>query len=253
MVFRRPEFIQYFQTATPVSELGRLNIGSRPAKRPKKGGGVETLRAIPWIFAWTQTRMHLPVWLGIGRALQQAIDAGRLDDLRDMYQNWPFFQGTLDLVEMVLAKADPTISMLYDKILVQEELWGLGEELRRRLLDTKQTILVVAGKATLLEGYKGVSLHATADLSVKLSLRAPYVAPLNIMQCLCLKSLRDYEEKLAKGEEVSAYEPQDPEVLDLLSRDPNLAQSDQVPFVRAMNDALIITIKGIAAGMQNTG
>ena len=74
-----------------ISELGGLNIGSRPAKR-KTNGGIETLRAIPWIFAWTQTRLHLPVWLGIGEAFEEAIEKGQLDLLKEMYATWPFFQ-----------------------------------------------------------------------------------------------------------------------------------------------------------------
>eukprot|EP00955_Chlamydomonas_euryale_P085488 364100-Chlamydomonas_euryale.AAC.66 len=91
IVFQNPDFVPYFHTATPVSELGGLNIGSRPAKR-KPGGGVGTLRAIPWIFAWTQTRLHLPVWLGIGEALEKAFEESGEDVLSDMYDNWPFFQ-----------------------------------------------------------------------------------------------------------------------------------------------------------------
>eukprot|EP00798_Chlamydomonas_sp_ICE-L_P009929 gene9929-7799_t len=303
VVFKTPDFIPYFHSATPVSELGRLNIGSRPAKRPNQGGGVETLRAIPWIFAWTQTRMHLPVWLGIGKSLENAIANGKIDVLKDMYKNWPFFQGTLDLVEMVLAKADPKISMLYDKILKilfvasktellegyvgvnshaasdlnkilfvaskTELLEGyvgvnshaasdLDVKLALRapyaasktlLLNTQQKILFVASKTELLQGYIGVNSHAASDLDVKLALRAPYVAPLNILQCLCLKNLRDFS---SRDQSQVTYDPKDPEVLDLLSRDPNPDKS-QHPFVSAMNDSLIITIKGVAAGMQNTG
>ncbi|KIY91861.1 phosphoenolpyruvate carboxylase [Monoraphidium neglectum] len=90
-VFQRPEFVEYFNLATPAQELGRLNIGSRPASR-KVTKGVEGLRAIPWVFAWTQTRLNLPVWLGIGDALSAAIDEGKLDTLQDMYDNWPFFK-----------------------------------------------------------------------------------------------------------------------------------------------------------------
>src|SRR5205823_12472727 len=114
-------FVRYFRAATPEVELGSLNIGSRPARR-KVGGGVESLRAIPWIFAWTQTRLLLSSWLGVGEALVQAIENGREQELAQMYQNWPFFQSTIDLIEMVLAKAEPSIAARYDALLVPTEL-----------------------------------------------------------------------------------------------------------------------------------
>ena len=114
IVFNEPKFIRYFHAATPAGELGRMNIGSRPAKR-KPNAGVESLRAIPWIFAWTQTRLQLPVWLGIGAAFEAASKQGRLPMLQTMYRDWPFFKVTLDMVEMVLAKADPRITELYDQ------------------------------------------------------------------------------------------------------------------------------------------
>lgn len=254
IVFQNPQFVPYFQAATPVSELGGLNIGSRPAKR-KAGGGVETLRAIPWIFAWTQTRMHVPVWLGIGEALTEAFEESPENAavLADMHANWPFFQGTMDLVEMVLAKADPKISLMYEKLLAPENLHPVGAELRRRLQMSKDTVLRLCKKSELLENTGSINgpgyNQVTGNLDVKLALRAPYVAPLNILQCLCLKNLREFQES---PENVVDYNPQDPEILDLLSRDP-LKDPSQHPYVLAMYDALLITIKGIAAGMQNTG
>eukprot|EP00198_Chlamydomonas_reinhardtii_P006481 XP_001695817.1 phosphoenolpyruvate carboxylase, isoform 1 [Chlamydomonas reinhardtii] len=128
VVYRTPEFYDYFMQSTAASELGRLNIGSRPSSR--KSGGIETLRAIPWIFAWTQQRLHLPVWLGIGEALEAAIDKGYGPVLQDMYANWPFFTSTLDLVEMVLAKADSRLSAFYERTLVDSSLAPLGQRLR---------------------------------------------------------------------------------------------------------------------------
>ena len=99
IVFHHPQFVPYFQTATPVLELGDLKIGSRPSRR-KAGGGVETLRAIPWVFAWTQVRLHLPVWLGLSRALQAMAEEGKADVVKDMAKHWPFFQSTINLIEM---------------------------------------------------------------------------------------------------------------------------------------------------------
>ncbi len=96
-------FSHYFHAATPTSALAEMNLGSRPAKR-KAAGGIETLRAIPWVFAWTQTRLHLPVWLGGGAALAAKIASGGLAELQQMYQTWPFFTGLIDLVELELSK-----------------------------------------------------------------------------------------------------------------------------------------------------
>jgi phosphoenolpyruvate carboxylase len=111
VVYQDPKFVDYFRAATPIHELGILNIGSRPAKR-KNTGGVETLRAIPWIFSWTQTRCHLPVWLGVGAAIKKAIDAGKLELLKEMYSTWPFFRSTVDLIQMVRALL--LLSILFD-------------------------------------------------------------------------------------------------------------------------------------------
>jgi phosphoenolpyruvate carboxylase len=121
-----------------------MNIGSRPSKR-KPSGGIESLRAIPWIFAWTQTRFHLPVWLGFGAAFKHVIekDPNNLQMLRDMYNQWPVFRVTLDLVEMVFAKGDPGIATLYDKLLVSDELWSFGERLRSTYEETKSLLLKV--------------------------------------------------------------------------------------------------------------
>ena len=121
-----------------------MNIGSRPAKR-KPSGGIETLRAIPWIFAWTQTRFHLPVWLGFGAAFKEVIEknVNNLNMLQEMYNQWPFFRVTLDLVEMVFAKGDPKIAGLNDRLLVSKDLWLFGDQLRNKYEETKKLLLQV--------------------------------------------------------------------------------------------------------------
>ncbi|GMH37898.1 hypothetical protein BSKO_05782 [Bryopsis sp. KO-2023] len=241
IVFQNPDFIRYFQTNTPVQELGKLNIGSRPTSR-KAGGGIETLRAIPWIFAWTQTRFLLPVWLGFKEAVNAVKEKGQMDLLREMYQNWPFLKVTLDMVEMVLEKADPRVVKLYDSRLVDEELHPLGADLRDRFAETKKLLAEVTGHGALGLGAKS----ANPVLSQKIHLRAPYVTPLNMMQVECIHELRRKAEIKANGANGTA--PVQPRPLagyeDLL-QDPNPTD--------AIEDALIITIKGIAAGMQNTG
>ncbi|EFJ49534.1 hypothetical protein VOLCADRAFT_59445 [Volvox carteri f. nagariensis] len=241
IVYRTPEFYDYFMQSTAASELGRLNIGSRPSSR--KQGGIETLRAIPWIFAWTQQRLHLPVWLGIGEALEKAAERGYQPVLQDMYANWPFFTSTLDLVEMVLAKADARLSAFYERTLVEPRLADLGERLRNLLSKTQSHILIVVRKSALLEG-NTPSQMSTPNLDEKIRLRSPYVAPLNVLQALSLKGLRKFREQ-GHGE----YNPSDPEIIDLLSRDPHKkGDGAQHPYVSAMDDCLMITIKGIAAG-----
>jgi phosphoenolpyruvate carboxylase len=106
VVFQDARFPAYFAAATPQGELGALNIGSRPAKRPSGAAGadVSALRAIPWIFAWTQTRMMLPAWLGAAEGVAAATAAGGAAQMREMYESWPFFSSLVDLIEMVLAK-----------------------------------------------------------------------------------------------------------------------------------------------------
>ena len=100
LVYETPNFVEYFRSSTPEGELGNLNIGSRPSRRNNKGG-VETLRAIPWVFAWTQNRCHLPVWLGVGFAIRHEISNGKIDLLREMFSLWPFFNSMIDLISMV--------------------------------------------------------------------------------------------------------------------------------------------------------
>jgi phosphoenolpyruvate carboxylase len=116
---QRPELITYFHEATPIDHIGALNIGSRPARR-KATQDISDLRAIPWVFAWTQSRVNLPSWYGVGSALAQWYAAGerdaRLAQLREMYKTWPFFRTILDNVQMGLAKADIAIASLYAQL-----------------------------------------------------------------------------------------------------------------------------------------
>src|SRR5690606_8049136 len=107
VVREHPGFLDYFRQATPEQELARLPLGSRPSRR--REGGIESLRAIPWIFAWTQTRLMLPAWLGWETALRNALERGEAGLLNAMRERWPFFRARLDMLEMVLAKADADI------------------------------------------------------------------------------------------------------------------------------------------------
>ncbi|KAM7276353.1 hypothetical protein ACFE04_018219 [Oxalis oulophora] len=180
-VYENPEFITYFQEATPQAELGFLNIGSRPTRR-KATGGIGHLRAIPWIFAWTQTRFVLPAWLGVGAGLKGVCEKGHTEDLQAMYKEWPFFQSTVDLIEMVLAKADVSIAKRYDDVLVSESRRGIGAELRGELLATGKYVKVVSGHEKLSENNR--SLKRLIDS------RLPYLNPMNMLQIEILKKLR---------------------------------------------------------------
>ncbi|MDH3455495.1 MAG: phosphoenolpyruvate carboxylase [Gemmatimonadota bacterium] len=181
LVYETPEFIPYFRSATPEIELGELKIGSRPARR-RPGTGVESLRAIPWVFAWMQTRLLLPGWLGVAEALSAEIQPGRLDQLKEMYARWPFFRSTIGLFEMVLAKAAPDIAAQYDKRLVPAELHPLGEDLRHRLRRAQEAVLAVTGHAGLLED--------NPVLRRSIDVRNPYVDPINLVQTEILCRLR---------------------------------------------------------------
>jgi phosphoenolpyruvate carboxylase len=202
-----PDFVPYFVQATPESELGALNIGSRPARR-RKGEGITYLRAIPWIFAWTQTRLMLPAWLGIGAALQTALDRNQEAQLREMQAQWPFFKSTIDLIEMVLAKADPEVAAFYDLRLVDASLQPLGKSLRDKYQQIVEVILELTGHEQLVE-------HEPFVLQ-GIIVRNPYVDPLNILQVEILSRIRQGETGI-------------------------------------IEDALIMAINGISAGMRNTG
>lgn len=180
-VYENPEFLAYFNEATPQAELGYLNIGSRPTRR-KSSTGIGHLRAIPWVFAWTQTRFVLPAWLGIGSGLKGVCDKGNTEDLKEMYKEWPFFQSTIDLIEMVLGKADTHIAKRYDEVLVSESRQELGAELRRELLTTEKYVLVVSGHEKLSENNR--------SLRRLIESRLPYLNPMNMLQVEILKRLR---------------------------------------------------------------
>ena len=185
VVYDDPRFIEYFRTATPEVELATVPIGSRPVRRAPEGG-VDSLRAIPWVFAWTQTRLLLPSWLGTGEALTSALDGGHLDVLREMYEDWPFFRSTLDLIAMVLAESDARIAAEYDRRLVPPPLQEVGADLRRRLGNTVKSVLRVMGKERLLT--------ENAVLRRSIEVRNPYVYPINLVQIELLRRLREDRE-----------------------------------------------------------
>jgi phosphoenolpyruvate carboxylase len=202
-----PEFVPYFRQLTPEQELAKLPLGSRPAKR-KQDGGVESLRAIPWIFAWTQTRLMLPAWLGSGQALTQAIEQGQKAQLHELLEQWPFFAAYIDMLEMVLAKAEPAIARYYEQCLVEPSLRPLGKILRRQLRQAQQLIPELKQTRQLLSDNEVIRQS--------IQVRNPYIDPLHYLQA------------------------------ELLRRDRNCPNE-------TVEQALMVTMTGIAAGMRNTG
>ena len=181
VVYEHPRFIEYFHAATPEPELRSVRIGSRPARR-SSGEGVEGLRAIPWQFAWTQTRLLLASWLGVDDALEGANARDERALLKAMYEKWPFFQSTIDLMEMVLAKSDARIAAEYDRRLVPADLQALGHELRQRLGRATGAVLAVTGHREPAD--------ATPVLRRSIDVRNPYVDPINLVQIELLARLR---------------------------------------------------------------
>jgi phosphoenolpyruvate carboxylase len=178
-------FVPYFRVATPEQELGKLPLGSRPAKR-KPTGGIESLRAIPWIFAWAQTRMVLPSWLGVMKSVQTSLDDGKTDTIQDMLKNWPFFYSRLSMLDMVFSKADPKISHEYDLNLVPKELQHFGDALRTELQESIDLLLQLLEQKTVMESDpKGV---------VSMNIRAGYLQPLHFLQIELLKRIRALDE-----------------------------------------------------------
>lgn len=173
-------FVPYFRSLTPEQELNKLALGSRPAKR-KATGGVESLRAIPWVFAWTQVRLNLPGWLGAHQALQHALKE-QPDLLQEMLTEWPFFSSFIDLLEMVLGKADSAICGHYERQLVDEEYRDLGEFLRGDLVALAQLIKEIKNQPALLED--------DPMLQQSINVRKPYIDPLNYLQAELLKRER---------------------------------------------------------------
>lgn len=209
------EFVPYFRVATPEQELGKLPLGSRPAKR-KPTGGIESLRAIPWIFAWAQTRLVLPSWLGVMRAIEAVNTNDNQQDVQHMIEQWPFFASRLSMLDMVFKKADPSISEAYDQRLVPDKLMHFGKALREELVESMQSLLTITGHEHMMEDDP---LGRNS-----MNIRAGYLQPLHYVQIELLERIRKAE---------AAKSPDD----------------DMATLERAM----MVAITGIAVGIRNTG
>ena len=212
LVYETPGFLQFFRSATPITEIADLNVGSRPASR-KKTDRIEDLRAIPWVFSWSLSRIMLPGWYGFGTAVEEVMarrnNAG-IELLQGMYQEWPFFRTLLSNMDMLLAKSDISIASRYAELVtdvgLRESIFGRIQEEWHR---TVRYLLAITGQSELLE--------ANPALSRSLRNRSPYIDPLNHLQVELLKRYRagETDEKTRR--------------------------------------AILLTLNGIAAGLRNSG
>jgi len=212
---RTEGFLDYFYETTPVTEIGLMNIGSRPSHR-KANRSKASIRAIPWVFGWAQSRTTLPAWYGIGNALASFIDSKpeNLQLLQEMNQNWPYFRAMLNNTQMALLKADMSTAREYAELCEDKEteqrVFSLIFEEHRR---TVENILAITGNEHLLAD--------SPTLALSLSRRDPYLDPLSHIQILMLKRFRD--EQATENEQDTWLNP------------------------------LLRTINAVAAGMRNTG
>jgi phosphoenolpyruvate carboxylase len=220
LIYENEKFADFFNQTTPISEIAQLNMGSRPTRRNKGSVAIEDLRAIPWIFAWTQSRFMLPAWYGFGLAIQASLEGAdeNLPILQEMYQCWPFFQGLVRKIETALSVADLDIAEYYADKLVEPQL---KEEflavIKNEFALCAQAILAISSQEKLLENIP--------YLNHSINLRNPYVDPLSYLQVKLIKKLRESKES---GEEAEINK--------------NL-----------LLDTVLMTINGVAEGLQNTG
>ncbi|MDG0813828.1 phosphoenolpyruvate carboxylase [Cohnella rhizosphaerae] len=215
LIFRDPGFMTFFKESTPLSEVGELNIGSRPSKR-KNSERFEDLRAIPWVFAWTQSRYLLPAWYAAGTAFEKYVagDPAKLETLRRMYREYSFFATLVDNLQMALAKADLLIARQYADMIKDDEIRTRIFTLVQEEYDlTKRILLEITGQEEILDN--------VPVIQESIRLRNPYVDPLSYLQVQLLSELRQRRDE---GE-------------------------DDTELLREV----LLTINGIAAGLRNTG
>ncbi len=234
LVHENPDLIKFFQEVTPIEEISKLQISSRPARRKKGAKDLSSLRAIPWVFGWTQSRFLLPSWFGVGTALSKELieDEQQIELLRLLHQRWPFFRMLISKVEMTLSKVDLEVAKHYVDTLGSAENKNSFEKIFKIISEeynlTKKLILEITGKNKLLESDK--------DLRDSVELRNKTIIPLGFLQVSLLKRLRDQKRQ--------------PPISELMNSKKELKRTySRSELLRGA----LLTINGIAAGMRNTG
>ena len=229
-IYDNQNFVHFFEQATPILELGWLNIGSRPARRTT-GHSIEELRAIPWVFSWMQSRYVLPSWYGVGSALEAYIAESpdmHIAQLQEMYRKWPFLHAFLDNMQMTLSKADMHIARHYAMLVKDEALrQQMASAIQQEYERTERAILRIVESSALLE--------RTPVLQESIRRRNPYVDPLSYFQVSLLQRLRSLGGPLALSPEQEEQ-----------------ATSEEQERAK-LTHAVLLTINGVAAGLRNTG
>ncbi len=178
----QPDFMQYFRRATPIDVIERMTLGSRPSRRLGQDAALGNLRAIPWVFAWSQARAVIPGWYGVGSGLQAAIDAGHEATLQEMARDWPFFSTFLDDIAMVLSKGDITIAEQFSQLAgpLHDTFFP---QIQRELALTGRLILAITGQDALLQHDQ--------RLALSIRLRNPYIDPISVLQVDLLRRWRE--------------------------------------------------------------
>ncbi|MBF2016887.1 MAG: phosphoenolpyruvate carboxylase [Rivularia sp. T60_A2020_040] len=228
LIYEQPDFIDFFHQVTPIEEISQLQISSRPARRPSGNKGLSGLRAIPWVFSWTQTRFLLPAWYGVGTALQEFLNEAPDDHiqlLQCFYRKWPFFKMVISKVEMTLAKVDLQMARHYVEELSKPEdkqrFDGVFNQISSEYYLTRNLVLQITGHERLLDG--------DPVLQRSVQLRNGTIVPLGFIQVSLLKRLRHSKTSASSGVIHSRY--------------------SKGELLRGA----LLTINGIAAGMRNTG